>query len=193
MKYLTIFIAIFVIASFGCAQKSVQMSPTEQRQADAVQAGKYPPAEESTKVREGGVTEEELAARDKAKGLSSGLPGLDMTGKSLLLDVLFEFDSYTIKTEYYPKLNEIGTLLKSQRNMNIAVEGNCDERGTIEYNLALGQKRAEAVKSYLVKMGVDGTRIKVISYGKEMPVDPGHTEDAWAKNRRAHVKIDQKG
>jgi peptidoglycan-associated lipoprotein len=192
MKYLTVFIAIFIIASFGCAQKSVQMSPTEQRQADAVQAGKYPPIEESTKTREGGVTEEDLAARDKMKGLS-GSSSLDMAGRSLLLDVLFEFDSYTIKAEYYPKLNEIGALLKSQRNTNITVEGNCDERGTIEYNLALGQKRAEAVKNYLVKMGVDSARIRAMSYGKEMPVDPGHTEEAWTKNRRAHIKIDQKG
>jgi peptidoglycan-associated lipoprotein len=192
MKYLTVFMAIFLIASFGCAQKSVQMSPTEQRQADAVQAGKYPPAEESAKMREGGVIEEELAARDKMKGVS-GLSNRDVGDKSLLLDVLFEFDSYTIKADYYPKLNEIGARLKSQRNMNIAVEGNCDERGTIEYNLALGQKRAEAVKSYLVKIGVDSTRIRAISYGKEMPVDLGHTEEAWARNRRAHLKIDQKG
>ena len=151
-----------------------------------------PPTEEGLKTKEGGVTEEELAARDRMKGLS-GLSGLEMAGKSILLDILFEFDSYTIKAEYYPKLDEIGAGLKSQRNINIAVEGNCDERGTIEYNLALGQKRADAVKSYLVKMGVDSSRIRAISYGKEMPADPGHSEEAWVKNRRAHIKIDQKG
>jgi len=70
------------------------------------------------------------------------------------------------------------------------VEGHCDERGTIEYNLVLGQKRAEAVKDYLVKLGIEEKRIKTISYGKEMPVDPGHTEEAWAKNRRAHFRIE---
>ena len=192
MKYLSIFVAILIMTGFGCAERSVQMSPAEQRQADSMQAGKYPPHEEGLKTKEGGITEEELAARDKMKGLS-GRPGLDAAGKSLLLDVLFEFDSYTIKPEFFAKLDEIGAGLKNQRNLNIVVEGNCDERGTIEYNLALGQKRAEAVKSYLVKMGVDSTRIRTISYGKEMPVDPGHTEESWAKNRRAHVKIDRKG
>ena len=66
------------------------------------------------------------------------------------------------------------------------VEGHCDERGTVEYNLALGQKRADAAKAYLVNLGVDGKFIETVSYGKERPVDPGHNEAAWAKNRRAH-------
>jgi peptidoglycan-associated lipoprotein len=192
MRYLIIFIAVFVLAVFGCAERTVQMSPGDQKQVEAIQAGKFPPVDGSEKTREGGVTEEELAARDKLKA-SSRFSDLDMAGKSVLLDILFEFDSYTIKTEYYPKLNDIGANLKNQKNMNIVVEGNCDERGTIEYNLALGQKRAEAVKSYLVKIGVDAVRIRAISYGKEMPADPGHSEEAWAKNRRAHIKIDQKG
>ncbi len=66
------------------------------------------------------------------------------------------------------------------------IEGNCDERGTVEYNLALGQKRADAAKAYLVNLGVDGKRLETVSYGKEKPVDPGHNEEAWAKNRRDH-------
>ncbi len=191
MKYLTVFIAISIIVSFGCAQKAVQMTPTEQKQAEAIQAGKYPP-EEKDRLKEGGITEEELAAREKMKG-RSGFSNLEAAGKAVLLDILFEFDSYTIKPEFFPKLDEMASALKNQRNVNIVVEGNCDERGTVEYNLALGQKRAEAVKSYLVKMGVDSTRIRTVSFGKEVPVDPGHTEEAWAKNRRAHIKLDQKG
>jgi peptidoglycan-associated lipoprotein len=66
----------------------------------------------------------------------------------------------------------------------IRIEGNCDERGTVEYNLALGEKRAKAALDYLVKMGIDPSRISTVSYGKERPMDPGHTEAAWAKNRR---------
>ena len=83
--------------------------------------------------------------------------------------------------------------MKQDRGIKMVVEGHCDERGTVDYNLALGQKRAEAVKDYLVKMGIEGSRIRTISYGKEVPVESGNTEDAWAKNRRAHFKIDQKG
>jgi peptidoglycan-associated lipoprotein len=87
----------------------------------------------------------------------------------------------------------VGNWLKQSRATTITVEGHCDERGTVEYNFALGQKRAESVKEHLVKMGVEGSRIKTVSYGKETPSDTGHSEDAWAKNRRAHFKIDQKG
>ena len=68
----------------------------------------------------------------------------------------------------------------------IVVEGHCDERGTAEYNLALGERRANAATKFLVDMGVDAKRIKTLSYGEELPLDKGHTEDAWARNRRAH-------
>ncbi|MEN6624337.1 MAG: OmpA family protein [Smithella sp.] len=74
----------------------------------------------------------------------------------------------------------------------IVVEGNCDERGTAEYNMALGQKRAQEAKKYLVNLGVKGSAIKTVSYGKEKPVDPGHDEEAWAKNRRDHFVIKNK-
>ena len=147
------------------------------------------PKDLDKKTGEGDITEEELARRSRADALSLK----EIIDKAPLKDMLFEFDSYSIKSEDFAKLNEIGSWLKQYKNINIAIEGHCDERGTIEYNLALGQKRAETVKNYLVKLGVDGARIKAISYGKELPADPSHTEDAWAKNRRASFKVDQKG
>ena len=69
------------------------------------------------------------------------------------------------------------------------IEGHCDERGTVEYNLALGERRATAVYNYLVSLGIESPRLKTISYGKEFPLDPGHNEDAWARNRRGHFEI----
>jgi peptidoglycan-associated lipoprotein len=80
-------------------------------------------------------------------------------------------------------------LLKKYGTWVITVEGHCDERGTAEYNLALGERRAVAVKTYLVSLGVAPNRIRTVSYGKEFPFDPGHNEEAWAKNRRAHFVI----
>jgi peptidoglycan-associated lipoprotein len=80
-------------------------------------------------------------------------------------------------------------LLKKYPKVKVQVEGDCDERGTIEYNLALGERRANATKKYLVSLGVSADRISTISYGKERPLDPGHDEEAWAKNRRAHTII----
>ena len=105
-------------------------------------------------------------------------------------DILFEYDSYTVTPEYQSLIKDIASWLSQNQAAKLTVEGHCDERGTIEYNLALGQKRADAVQTQLVRAGVKEDRIKTISYGKEMPVDPGHTEEAWAKNRRAHFKID---
>ena len=94
--------------------------------------------------------------------------------------------------EYQGLITDIAAWLNQNKAAKLTVEGHCDERGTIDYNLALGEKRAESVKSQLVKAGVKDDRIKTISYGKEAPADPGHTEAAWAKNRRAHFKIDER-
>ena len=83
-------------------------------------------------------------------------------------------------------------LLKKYRSWVVTVEGHCDERGTAEYNLALGERRAVAVKTYLVSLGIAPDRIRTVSYGKEFPFDPGHNENAWTKNRRAHFVITSK-
>lgn len=102
-----------------------------------------------------------------------------------LSDIFFDFDKYNIRPGD-------GDILKKDYNWfsanaaKVRIEGNCDERGSVEYNLVLGQKRADAAKGYLVNLGVDGKRLDTISYGKEKPMDPGHNEEAWAKNRRDH-------
>ena len=79
--------------------------------------------------------------------------------------------------------------LKKNGQYSLLVEGHCDERGTEQYNLALGDKRANTAKEYLMTLGVDGSRIRTVSYGEERPFDPGHDEAAWAKNRRAHLVL----
>jgi peptidoglycan-associated lipoprotein len=102
-----------------------------------------------------------------------------------LQDVFFDFDKYAIRPGDAEILKKDYAVLQSSKG-KVRVEGNCDERGTVEYNLALGQKRADAAKAYLIKLGADDKRLETISYGKEKPVDPGHNEAAWAKNRRVH-------
>ena len=82
-----------------------------------------------------------------------------------------------------------GKVLSQTPKLKIVIEGHCDERGTVEYNLALGEKRAMSAKSYLVNYGIEPSRISIVSYGKERPFDPGHNEEAWAKNRRAHFVV----
>jgi len=99
--------------------------------------------------------------------------------------VYFDFDKYNLKPDAREALGRNARLLKENPEATVLIEGHCDERGTKEYNLALGEKRAKSARDYLVDLGVAASRIRIISYGKERPVDPGHSEAAWAKNRRA--------
>jgi peptidoglycan-associated lipoprotein len=109
----------------------------------------------------------------------------------VLEDVFFAFDSSTLGGEAKSSLESNARQLKDATGVDITIEGHCDERGTIAYNLALGERRAKAAKDYLVSLGVPASRFSVISYGKERPFDPGHDEAAWTKNRRAHFVVDQ--
>ncbi|TBR21302.1 MAG: peptidoglycan-associated lipoprotein Pal [Candidatus Nitrosotenuis sp.] len=99
--------------------------------------------------------------------------------------VYFDFDKYDIKPKFRASLEHDASIIKSHASTNVAVEGHCDERGSEEYNLALGQRRATSVKKYLVSLGVNESQIHTISYGEERPADTGHDEAAWALNRRS--------
>jgi peptidoglycan-associated lipoprotein len=110
------------------------------------------------------------------------------TGERLSLeDAFFDFDDFNLRTDAKSALETDGKYLQKNSDAKIVIEGHCDERGSVEYNLALGEKRARAAKDYLVSYGIPTTRVTTISYGKERPFDQGHDESAWAKNRRAHV------
>jgi peptidoglycan-associated lipoprotein len=104
-------------------------------------------------------------------------------------DVNFDFDKYNLKPEAQAILKAGAPAYLKYREYKLVVEGHCDERGTAEYNLALGEKRATEAAKYLADLGIEKERIKTISYGKEMPLEKGHDEAAWAKNRRAHFVI----
>lgn len=103
-------------------------------------------------------------------------------------DVFFEYDSYELSQQALSLMLENASYIMSTPGFRLLIEGHCDERGTIDYNLALGEKRALAVYNYLVNYGVPRSRLEYVSYGKERPFDPAHTEQAWAQNRRAHFR-----
>jgi len=105
----------------------------------------------------------------------------------VMKDINFDFDRYNIRSGDAAILKEDAAWFKANPGKKAKIEGHCDERGTVEYNLVLGQKRADATKNYLVGLGIDAKVLETVSYGKERPVDPGHNEEAWAKNRRAHI------
>jgi peptidoglycan-associated lipoprotein len=141
--------------------------------------------------------EKEKAAREaEKKSFEQGLtekkyPGIEgeVWESTLLKDIHFQFDQYDLSEEARKILTEDAKVLSNHPSLRIQIEGHCDERGSNEYNLALGERRAMGAKLYLIKLGVQENRLSTISYGEERPVDPGHNEEAWAKNRRCHFVI----
>jgi peptidoglycan-associated lipoprotein len=115
---------------------------------------------------------------------------LDVINKnSPFQPVFFALDSFEIEGPAQAALSTNAEILKKYPTWVITIEGHCDERGTAEYNLALGEKRALAARTYLLSLGVPADRLRTVSYGKEFPFDPGHDESAWYKNRRAHFVV----
>jgi len=190
MKYLVILLAVVMLVCYGCASKPAQtgykpLSAEEQARLEQEEALKR-------KEREARISEEELArSRAERDRLERERALVEKKMDIPVSDIYFEYDSHAVQPEDLAKIKEVSEWHKANSGARIVVEGHCDERGTVEYNLALGQKRADVVKNHLIKFGADEKRIRTISFGKEMPADPGHTEDAWAKNRRVHFAIDK--
>jgi len=116
----------------------------------------------------------------------------DLNRNSPLQPLFFEYDSSDVSAAGQATLNANAALLKKYPSWTVTIEGHCDERGTAEYNLALGERRAVAARAYLVSLGISADRLRTVSYGKEFPFEPGHDEAAYAKNRRAHFVITAK-
>ena len=154
----------------GCAKKAVQTPPTP---------APAPPQEKTPTPGPTETPKETPPAPSQAPGVSA----------SDFQPVFFDFDSYTLRTDGRSALDANAHLLRDNADTKIVIEGHCDERGTVEYNQALGERRAQAARDYLVQAGISDSRIRTVSYGKERPFDPGHDEAAWAKNRRAHFVL----
>ena len=132
--------------------------------------------EEKLKEAEGEITPQ--VAREAE---TKTVPQLD--------DIHFDFDKSDIRADSREILQKNADWLQNNPDIKIQIEGHCDERGTAEYNLALGERRAMSTKKYLISLGISADRIYTISYGEELPIDPNHSEDAWSKNRRAHFLV----
>ena len=173
------FSSMFLISC--CAKKQVVK---EEMQVTPEQEGIAKVEEPAAKEEKGGEAAEEtkiepLGEVDEVKALEER-----RAAKFEAESVYFDFDQSFIKPEYRPNLEEKADFLKAYQNVKIKIEGNCDERGTSEYNLALGDRRAKSAEAFLVSLGVSPDRIETISYGEERPLALGHNEDSWSQNRR---------
>jgi peptidoglycan-associated lipoprotein len=153
-----------------------------------------PPAEKSATVEERNVNTGQTT-QSSSGTTSSGATGTAMTGnplrdpRSILSkrNVYFDFDSYTVKDDFKPLIDAHGKYLQGNRSAKMTIQGNCDERGSREYNIALGQRRADAVKRMMLLDGATDQQIETVSFGKEKPRNQGHDEGAWAENRRDDI------
>jgi peptidoglycan-associated lipoprotein len=144
---------------------------------------------QTTKVETEPATETVTETAPPVEEVQETIQETPVTKIPVLNDVYYDFDKSTLSAEAKQTLAENATQLKDAGSMAVTIEGHCDERGTNEYNMALGEKRTKAVVDFYVTYGVDKARITWISYGEEKPFDMGHSEAAWAKNRRAHMVL----
>lgn len=164
-----------VVISLGCGGKKTR--PLEEE--EALEEARRKAMEEEEARRRAQAAEEEAVkpiqpAEEEPLGLNS---------------IHFDYDKYNLTGKSISTLSENAEILMEHPDLEITIEGHCDERGTDEYNLALGEKRALAARDFLVNFGIARPRVSVISYGEEKPVDPAHDEEAWSKNRRAEFVI----
>jgi len=182
----------------GCTKKDVLKEDSAKSPAMAEPAAEVKPVEKAVSTEKAppikgfSVGEPMLEGAEKTapavaavaeKAATVAVPAKELYE---LADIRFDFDKFNLKDEARTSLKKHAEWLSKNKDVMIVVEGHCEERGTAEYNLALGERRANAAVKFLVDMGIDEKRIKALSYGEELPLDPGHNEDAWALNRRAH-------
>jgi peptidoglycan-associated lipoprotein len=180
----TVLILCIGLVVMGCPKKTVVKEEPSVKKEEAAKP-------EAERAREKEMKTKEQFEKSLVAERTPGIEG-QVFESSLLKDIYFNFDKYDIRPGDAAVLKENAALLKKFTNVKVQIEGHCDERGTVEYNLALGERRANKTKDYLVSLGISAARISTISYGKERPLDPGHNEESWAKNRRAHTIITAK-
>lgn len=169
-KWVSMAVSImFVVAAFGCSSAKKSTQPTPQPE----------PIKKEQVVKPEPVTPQPQPPAPEPRPKEAVVLGT----------VYFDYDKYDLKPAGRDVLAENARVLRNRTEVRVEIQGHCDERGTIEYNLALGEKRARNVMDYLVSLGVNRSQLSIISYGKERPADPRHSEDAWAKNRRAEFVI----
>jgi len=178
-------IILLVVFAVGCSKKYTK-SPEE-----TAKVPEEPIKEETIEIKEEVVEEVEIPKDEMVREEDMAIQEMSAEEKAqdIFQDVLFEYDKYDIRAEARPVLDSVASFLNDEKDLNIAIEGHCDERGTNEYNLALGEKRAKATKNYLVSLGTSPERITVVTYGEEKQLCTDRNETCWQQNRRAHFIV----
>ena len=175
-------IVAILFAGFGFVTACKTAQPAAE--APQTQAPVFDSAKPAEKVDEASGFKEASTSGENF-GDTSGTLADRLNAQGVLKAIQFEFDSADLTQGALQTMNNNAARIKENGGIPVRVEGHCDERGTVEYNLALGDRRARAARDYLVSLGIPAARLRTLSFGKEKPVDSGHSESAWARNRRA--------
>ena len=179
MKRFWVLFALVAFISFGCQKAATKPEAEQPAKEEKESAEKTPEKITEQKIASG---KESVESQEKGTGAMEEKEGM-------FKDINFDYDKYNIKDEYKSELKSVASWMTKNSAAKLSVEGHCDDRGTNEYNLALGDRRAKAVKDYLVSLGVSSSKVETISYGEEKPLCTEQTEECWAKNRRAHFAV----
>lgn len=186
-RFVYVFTVVSLTVAAACGKKTAPVSRPMPPPATTPPSPSRPPAPPEP------VTEPTVVPPEPVRDDAISAASLDDLNKnSPLKPVFYELDSSDLSSEAQKALDENASLLKRYASWAVTIEGHCDERGTAEYNLALGERRAITARAYLVSLGIPADRMRIVSYGKEFPFDPGHDESAFSKNRRAHFVITAK-
>jgi peptidoglycan-associated lipoprotein len=184
MVLLVLLVLPGLLSTVGCSKDVVKSDSATDMSAEEAARLAAEKAKQEEMARQKRLEEERLkaeaAAREKTKSARD---------RFMNEDIYFEYDRADILPAAQDVLKMKADFLKANTTVAVTIEGHCDERGTNEYNLALGDRRAEAAKSFLMNLGIAATRMETVSYGEERPLDSGNSESAWAKNRRAHFVV----
>ena len=181
-----------LVLGSGCAKKQIESQPTDlqmETMGESEQAEEAARAEEAAEEEALSEAEEYRLRQAEAEAEAQEAEAAEESLEAMRELIHFAFDSYELSPEARETLKQKAEVLKNNPGFDLIIEGHCDERGTEEYNLALGERRARAAYEYLILLGISPDRLSIISFGEEKPLDPGHTEEAWAKNRRAQFRI----
>lgn len=173
-----------MLFTVSCAKKTVESEPAPVAAPEPAQ----PPEDKAAMQQQQQEAEKARMEADRLKAEEAERARL--AGEFVNEDINFEFDSSALLPSAQQVLTKKADYLMANPGVKATVEGHCDERGTEAYNLALGERRAESAKAFLINLGINAGRLSTISYGEERPLDPAANEEAWAKNRRAHFVID---
>jgi peptidoglycan-associated lipoprotein len=176
-KVYVLFIALtLILMSVACGKKAAKVAPVQGPVVEKVE-------EPVTQVEKPVLSEEEIFQQKTIE---------DLNKDQIMKKINFDFDKYQVREDMKPLLQDNANWMLKFSTVQVLIEGHCDERGTIEYNIALGEKRAEAAKNYLASLGVNAAKLKIVSYGKSKPLVQGMDEASYFQNRRAEFIITKK-